>query len=102
MPRPRPYRAVFVHSLKVWAFMVVTGIPVMLLANYLPRWLFVLVFFAYGIFILAPVVFGIGPIGRFVGRELNESSVAQARQEREALGAKKANSPDSRQAPGPD
>ena len=79
--------------------MVVTGIPVMLLSAHLPRWLFLLVFFGYGIFILAPVIFGIGPVGRLIGRGLNESAVAQARAEREALGPKRASPAGSEQPP---
>jgi hypothetical protein len=85
MKKPRPYLAIFIHGLKVWLFMMVTFVPLSLVAQYMPRWLFVIVFFCYAIFVFFPVVFGIGPIGRLIGRQLNESAVAQARAERESL-----------------
>jgi hypothetical protein len=101
MQKPRPYRSVFIHGLKVWAFMVFTFVPFSLAGQYMPRWLFVLLFFGYGIFVLMPVAFGIGPIGRRIGRQLNEAAIAQAKAEREALGPiRAAPSREARSGPG--
>lgn len=91
MSKLHPYRSVFAHGLKVWVFMLITFVPLALAEEYLPRWLFILLFFAYGLLVLMPVVFGVGPLGRRIGRRLNEDAIAQARAEREALGAVEAN-----------
>jgi hypothetical protein len=81
------------HGLKVWGFMLITLVPLSLVGYYLPRWLFVLVFFGYGLFVLMPVVFGIGPIGRRIARELNATAIAQAKVKRDALGPRLADPP---------
>jgi len=70
--------------------MVATFVPLALLADRLPHWLSLVVFPAYFVLVLAPVAFGVGPIGRRLGRVLNESMVARARAEREALGPTRA------------
>ncbi len=86
MSNPYPYRSLFAHRAKVWAFMLITIIPLFFVSGYMPRWLLIAVLFAYWLLILFPVAFGIGPLGRLIGRRLNEAAVAHAAAERKALG----------------
>ena len=79
-------RALIAHFFKVWLFGAFTVIPIGSLMQYLPSWLFVIIFFSYAIFVFIPVCFAIGPIGRRMGRALNEAAVAQAKAERDASG----------------
>jgi hypothetical protein len=48
-----------------------------------PQWLFEVVFFGYTIFVLFPVIFAIGPLGRRIWRSLNEAAIAKAKAERD-------------------
>lgn len=82
MKIPPLYRALWLHQLKVWLFIVVSMIPLAVAMQYLPQWLFVIVFFLWGIFIFFPVVFAVGPLGRRMGRKLNETAIAETRKER--------------------
>lgn len=75
------YRALWLHQLKVWLFIVVSMVPLAVAMQYLPQWLFVIVFFSWGIFIFFPVVFAVGPLGRRIGRKLNETAIAEAHKE---------------------
>lgn len=81
--------------------MLISFVPLLLAAEYLPQWLCILLFFAYGILVFMPVVFGIGPLGRRIGRGLNENAIAQAKAERDALGVESAPSPPSEVPSGP-
>lgn len=56
------------------------------IAPYLPGWLSNVLFLIWGVFVFLPVTFAVGPIGRRLGRSLNEAAAAQAKAEREALG----------------
>lgn len=76
-------RARAAHFFKVWLFIALTMPPIGFLGQYLPQWLFLMVFFGYVIFVLFPVCFAIGPIGRRYGRALNEAAIAHAKAERE-------------------
>jgi len=82
MKPPSLYRAVLLHGLRVWLFMAISMVPLGVALQYLPEWLFVIVFFSYGIFIFFPVVFAFGPLGRRIGRKLNEAAIAEAHNER--------------------
>ncbi len=95
------YRSLLVHGAKVWVFWLLSLVLLALAAEYLPRLLFVLLFFAYALFVFFPVAFGVGPLGRRIGRGLNESAVAQAKAEREALGPQPTRSPPSEVPSGP-
>lgn len=64
-------------------FVLVTIPPIGFLRQYMSDWLFLLIFFGYGIFILFPIIFAIGPIGRWFGRSLNEAAIANAKTERD-------------------
>lgn len=101
MSKPHPYRSMFAHVAKVWVFMLLTFVPLSFAADYLPRWLFILLFFGYGLLVFMPVVFGIGPLGRRIGRGLNENATARAKAERDALGPRRAPSPPGEVPSGP-
>jgi hypothetical protein len=89
------------HGLKVWLFTLGTFLPLTLLMDRVPYWASVLIFLAYALLVLMPVTFAVGPIGRRLGRALNEKAVAEARAEREALGGKRAAYPGSVVPSGP-
>ncbi|MCO5123804.1 MAG: hypothetical protein M9915_08705 [Rhizobacter sp.] len=78
----------FFHALKTWGVMVVTFVPLFLLADYLPTWAFNTLFLALALLVFFPVVFAVGPLGRRIGRPLNEMAIAKAHLEREALRAR--------------
>ena len=71
------------HGLKVWLFGMACMLPLLLAMHYLPRWVFMVVFFAFGVFVFIPVVFAVGPIGRFIGKNLNEVAAQEAKKNRE-------------------
>jgi len=85
MAKSHPYRAVFLHSIKVSLLGLLALAPLALIAEFLPRWVFLTLFFAFGVFVFMPAVFGVGPIGRLLGKQLNESAISHAREKREAL-----------------
>lgn len=86
MKRPPPYRVPLLHGLKTWCVMIVTFVPLYLIADYLPTWLLNTLFLVLAVFVFFPVLFAVGPLGRRIGRPLNEWSVAQDKAERTALG----------------
>jgi hypothetical protein len=59
----------------------------------LPRWLWVTLFFAWGLFIFFPVVFGVGPIGRVLGKGLNQAAIERAEADKKALEPKQPSTP---------
>ena len=81
-----PRRVVWLHGFKVWLFMLLTFVPLSRLAEHVPGWLATVGFIAYFVLVLAPVAFGVGPIGRRLGKALNEAAVERARAERASLG----------------
>lgn len=85
MSSRRTFRALAIHTLKVWALAMLGMIPFWLIAPHIPRWLFVALFSAFGLFVFLPAVFGVGPIGRLVGKQLNDAAIEDARAEREDL-----------------
>lgn len=80
-------RVLFLHALKTWGVMLVTFVPLFLAEDLLPSWLFHSLFLLLALVVFFPVVFAVGPLGRRIGRPLNEMSIAQANHERAALGA---------------
>ena len=79
-------RTHFAHFLKCVLFMFASMLVFALIAPYLPGWLFKAMFLSWGIFVFFPVVFAAGPIGRRIGRQLNEAAIQKANAERAALG----------------
>jgi hypothetical protein len=79
-------RAVFKHGLKTWGLMLALFTPIILLSDYMPGWLFYLLFFGVFFLVLMPVHFGIGPLGRRFGREVNDAAVLEDKEYRLGLG----------------
>ena len=86
--KPSRSRVLFFHGLKTWAVMTVTFVPLALASDWLPSWLTTCLFWLLVVLVFFPVVFAVGPLGRRIGRPLNEMAMADAQARREALGAK--------------
>lgn len=82
----RPFRTALRHGWKLWIFLTLTFPAVVWLGQGRSPWLSIPLWTAYVVLILIPAAFGAGPLGRRLGRELNEDAIARARAERAALG----------------
>jgi uncharacterized protein (DUF58 family) len=79
-------RAVFKHGLKTWGLMLALLTPIILLSDYMPGWLFYLLFFGVFFLVIMPAHFGLGPLGRRLGREVNDAAVLEDNEYRRSLG----------------
>src|ERR1700758_2384671 len=89
LPEPlsrRPFRRALRQGWKLWLFLTLTFPAVIWITQGSSPWLSIPVWTVYIVLILIPAAFGAGPLGRRLGRELNEDSIARARAERAALG----------------
>ena len=74
------------HSLKVFPLLIANVLLVAFLAPHVSNAIAIAVFLLLFVFIVLPAQFAVGPIGRWLGKELNESSVAADREYRRSLG----------------
>ena len=79
-------RAVFKHGLKTWGLMLALLTPIILLSNYMPSWLFYALFFGVLLVVIMPIHFGLGPLGRRLGKEVNDAAVLEDKKYRSSLG----------------
>ncbi len=79
-------RAAFKHGLKTWGLMLASLTPIILLSDYMPGWLFYLLFVGVFFLVVMPVHFGIGPLGRRFGRKINDAAVLEHKEYRLGLG----------------
>jgi fatty acid desaturase len=77
------FLVMFIQMLKVSAFGMLFTICLWFFALFLPFWLIGIIFFVFFFFVLIPIYFGIGPLGRKYGNEINEAAIEHARQQRE-------------------
>ena len=76
--KPAPLRhQVFKHGLKAWGLMFVLITPIVLLSDHMPGWLFYLLFLGVFLAVVMPFHFGLGPLGRRFGREMNDAAVLE-------------------------
>jgi len=73
----------FLQLLKVSALGMLFTICLWFFSFFLPIWLVGIIFFAVIFFVLVPIFFGVGPLGRKYGNEINEVAIEQARRRRE-------------------
>ena len=66
--------------------MIVLLTPIAALRDVLPEWVVALLFLAVSFFVIVPIHFAVGPLGRRFGRELNEAAVLEDRAYRRSLG----------------
>lgn len=74
----RMHRAIWWHLLKVGLMSAVFILVLFGLSHVLPRWLVVIAFFVFAVLVFFPAIFGLGPIGRRIGKQLNETAIAEA------------------------
>jgi hypothetical protein len=77
---------VFKHGLKAWGLMFVLITPIVLLSDHMPGWLFYLLFLGVFLAVVMPFHFGLGPLGRRFGREMNDAAVLEDKEYRRSLG----------------
>ena len=71
--------------------MILLLVSCSLLSDYLPDWLIALIFFGTFLFVILPINFGFGPLGRRLGKELNDAAIAEDKEYRKSLGPQNSN-----------
>ncbi|PZQ73528.1 MAG: hypothetical protein DI563_14605 [Variovorax paradoxus] len=76
------HRAIWWHVLKVGLLSTVFFLFLVALAQVLPRWAVVVIFWLFALFVFFPAIFAVGPIGRRIGKHLNKTAISEAEKDR--------------------
>ncbi len=71
------------HRRRTFVLLAASFIGIVNLSDYLPTWLTAVIALTWIFGILIPISFAVGPLGRWIGKELNDAAVEHASAERE-------------------